>query len=172
MSATALLTFAEFERLPDQPGKRELIKGELIEMPPPLLNHTLTAQALFLVLHKAFAGARVFMEAGYKVGENWIQPDISVTWPNQQHERGYLAGAPLMAIEILSEHKSPQQVESKLNLYFEYGAREVWTVSRKRRDIIVHRQDEAGVRTNMVITDEYQPDWLDVAIRPAELIVD
>jgi len=30
MSATALHTFAEFEQLPDAPGKRELIDGELI----------------------------------------------------------------------------------------------------------------------------------------------
>jgi Uma2 family endonuclease len=34
-----LLTFEEFEQLPDQPGKRELVRGELIEAPPPEYKH-------------------------------------------------------------------------------------------------------------------------------------
>jgi Uma2 family endonuclease len=32
---TPLMTFDEFERLPDEPGKLELIDGELVRMPPP-----------------------------------------------------------------------------------------------------------------------------------------
>jgi hypothetical protein len=40
MSSTALMTFAEFEQLPDAPGKRELIDGELVTMPPPQLRHS------------------------------------------------------------------------------------------------------------------------------------
>ena len=40
MSITGLITFAEFERLPETPGKQELIDGELIAMPPPELSHT------------------------------------------------------------------------------------------------------------------------------------
>jgi Uma2 family endonuclease len=35
MSTTTLMTFAEFEKLPQLPGKQELIDGELILMPPP-----------------------------------------------------------------------------------------------------------------------------------------
>jgi len=34
-ATTKLLTFEEFEQLPDAPGKRELLDGELIEWPPP-----------------------------------------------------------------------------------------------------------------------------------------
>ena len=33
------MTFEEFERLPDQPGKRELLEGELSELPPAELEH-------------------------------------------------------------------------------------------------------------------------------------
>ena len=35
-----LLTFEAFEQLPDQPGKQELVRGELIEMPPRNTNIT------------------------------------------------------------------------------------------------------------------------------------
>jgi len=171
VSATALLTFAQFEQLPDAPGKRELIEGELVEMPPPFLNHTQTAQAFLYLLAAALGRSRVYMEAGYKIGGNWVQPEVSVTRPDQPHEGGYLAGAPMLAVEILSEHKSAQAVEAKLDLYFDNGAKEVWTVSRRRVSITVYRQDEAGTRTSVRITDEYTPEWLGVAIRPAELIV-
>ena len=171
MSATALLTFAQFEQLPDAPGKRELIEGELVEMPPPLDSHTLTAQAILFLLGKVVGESRVRMEGGYKIGGNWVQPDVSLTRPDQPREGGYLAGAPMPAVEILSEHKSAQAVEAKLDLYFDNRAKEVWTVSRRRVSITVYRQDEAGTRTSIRITDEYTPKWLGVAVRPAELIV-
>ena len=171
MSATALLTFAEFENLPDKPGKRELIEGELIEMPPPLDNHTLTAQALLFLLSDVLGRARVRMGAGYKIGENWVQPDLSVTWPEQLEERGYLSGAPMLAIEIFSEHESWEQFESKLYLYFDNGALELWTVIRNEAIVTVYRRTGPGACTSFRITSEYTPEWLGVAVRPAELIV-
>ena len=33
-TTTSLMTFEDFERLPEEPGKRELLKGELIELQP------------------------------------------------------------------------------------------------------------------------------------------
>jgi Uma2 family endonuclease len=41
-----LLTFEEFEQLPDQPGKRELVRGELIEMPPAESKHNRRAHRI------------------------------------------------------------------------------------------------------------------------------
>jgi Uma2 family endonuclease len=38
-TGSPLLTFKEFERLPDQPRKQELLEGELIELPPAELKH-------------------------------------------------------------------------------------------------------------------------------------
>src|SRR5581483_10879531 len=121
-TTTTLLTFAEFEQLPYSPGKQELIDGELIEMPPPLANHSLTAQAIFDLLRDAVGRTRVFMEAGFLLaGKHWLQPDVSLLWPDQPKARGYWVGAPMVAVEILSEHKSAQSVEDKLNLYFAEG---------------------------------------------------
>jgi Uma2 family endonuclease len=40
-----LLTFEEFEQLPDRPGKDELLRGELIQMPPGKLRHNKTCRA-------------------------------------------------------------------------------------------------------------------------------
>jgi Uma2 family endonuclease len=41
-----LLTFEEFEQLPDQPGKRELVRGEVIELPPAKLEHNRIADRI------------------------------------------------------------------------------------------------------------------------------
>lgn len=42
------LTFEEFELLPDRPGKRELLRGELIDSPPARIKHHEIAERLFL----------------------------------------------------------------------------------------------------------------------------
>lgn len=52
------LSFEEFEQLPDQPGKRELLKGELIELPP----------AEFRRQQNLPSRLPVYMETGYKLG--------------------------------------------------------------------------------------------------------
>ena len=36
------MTFREFAQLPNAPGKRELLDGELIELPPPKLRHAIS----------------------------------------------------------------------------------------------------------------------------------
>jgi Uma2 family endonuclease len=43
---TTLLTFAEFEQLPDDALKRELVRGHLIEMPPAQKVHHRIARRL------------------------------------------------------------------------------------------------------------------------------
>ena len=52
MSATTstLMTFEDFERLPDEPGKDELIDGEHIHVPPPFLEHMLIIHRFYEML--------------------------------------------------------------------------------------------------------------------------
>jgi Uma2 family endonuclease len=50
MSTTSLMTFAEFELLPETEGKRELLEGEVTIMPPPELAHSRIAKQIFLLL--------------------------------------------------------------------------------------------------------------------------
>lgn len=50
MRTSALMTFEEFEQLPEMPGKQELVDGELITMPPPELSHVDVGKRLFLLL--------------------------------------------------------------------------------------------------------------------------
>ena len=52
-TVATLITFEQFEQLPDKPGKRELLRGELIEFPPADQDHNDTSRAIFLALYGA-----------------------------------------------------------------------------------------------------------------------
>jgi Uma2 family endonuclease len=46
MGTTTLLTFEEFEQLPSEPGKTELLDGELIQLPLAKNQHVKTSHRL------------------------------------------------------------------------------------------------------------------------------
>src|ERR1019366_2578743 len=50
MGTTTLLSFEEFERLPDEPGKLELLDGELIQLPPAKRKHVDIAHRIYDLL--------------------------------------------------------------------------------------------------------------------------
>ena len=142
-----LLTFEEFEQLPDQPGKQELVRGELIELPPADYEHSDISRRIFkrvdAALDQAHAGGdagalgTVFPEAGYLLpGAGWLQPDVSVTHAGQRIDK-YLLGAPAIAIEVISPSNTPKRVRIKTELYFECGALEVWCFFPKTRRVTV-----------------------------------
>ena len=147
-TTTTLLTFEEFEQLPDQPGKRELLEGELIELPVAEFKHNEISHGIFLQLHPALVEAHargeapelgeVYIEMGYKLaGDAYVQPDVSVTHAGQTVEK-YLHGAPAIAIEVVSPSNTAEALDTKTELYFQHGAHEVWRVYPKTRHIVVH----------------------------------
>ena len=53
-TTTQLLTFEEFELLPDTLGKRELLEGELIELPIPEFSHSANFHRIFRLVNLAW----------------------------------------------------------------------------------------------------------------------
>jgi Uma2 family endonuclease len=154
---TPLLTFEEFERLPDQPGKRELLKGELIELPPAEFKHGRLAHQICKILDGALSAAHaqgaarelaeVFHEMGYKLARNaYIQPDVSITHAGQT-ARKYLEGAPAIGVEIVSPANRAKDIYKKTDLYFEFGAREVWWIFPETRHAVIHTGSTDQIRT-------------------------
>ncbi len=142
-----LLTFEEFEQLPDQPGKQELVRGELIELPPADLKHNRISHRIYKVLNAAIEQAHTrgaafdlgeaFHEMGYLLpGECWLQPDVSVTYAGQT-EGKYLEGAPAIAIEVISPGNTAKRIDAKAALYFQFGAREVWRFFPKTKHVTI-----------------------------------
>ncbi len=158
MGVTAsLMTFEEFERLPDGPEKLELLEGELIRMPPPEWQHMENAQSFYEALSGALEQLRqsgtagglgkVYIEMGYQIGPNsWLRPDVSISHQGQPR-RKYLEGAPALAVEIISESNTAAAMDAKVRAYLAHGAREVWLVYPKTRRIWIH---EAGSQAAIV----------------------
>jgi Uma2 family endonuclease len=155
MSTAAVMTFAQFEHLPEAPGKRELIDGEVFQILPPLYRHTRIAKRLYDLLAGSAFGDRVLQEAGYRIGGGWLQPDVSVTQPNQALESDYLMGAPSLAIEILSPRNTAAEIERKLTLYFPEGADEVWVIAPGHRSFSAYRRVENHVQ-RVSVRDRYE----------------
>jgi Uma2 family endonuclease len=76
---------------------------------------------------------------GYRIGRNpdsWLVPDASVSHPDQPGE-DYYEGAPLLAVEVISESNTEHQIGRKRELYFANGAREVCEVDPDAERVLV-----------------------------------
>jgi Uma2 family endonuclease len=155
MDVRTLLTFEQFEQLPDEPGKRELLRGELIELPPAKLKHNKTAHRFYELLKSALtklnargeatALEEVYHEMGYQMSAiNWFQPDVSITHAGQA-KGDYLQGAPALAIEIVSESNTAQAIDGKVQDYLAAGGLQVWVVYPKRRHLWIYEADGRAV---------------------------
>jgi len=171
-TVTTDFTFADLERMPEDGTRRELLYGELIELPPPKLGHEEIASVIFGSLYmflRRFNLGRVYGSSmGYKVLSNdrtWLEPDVSVLRMERVHEnrgKDYVHGAPDLAVEIISPSESAQDVEDKTEAYFHGGARAVITVYPKRKLVKVQLAD-GTVRSlhsgDAVSVPEVLPGW-------------
>jgi Uma2 family endonuclease len=145
-----LMTFEDLERLPEEPGKTELLDGELIQMPPAKRPHNKIGKRLFLRLHQLVESMRaggaarglgeVEIEVGYKLGrkpDSWLIPDVSVAHSGQSGD-DYYEGAPLIAIEVISESNTAAKIDRKIEKYLAYGGQEVWVVYGETRRVLTH----------------------------------
>ncbi len=152
--AETLISAAAFRLLPDAPGKQELLEGELILLPPAKLSHSKIARALLRLLTAVLEESRVQIEAGYQITpETWLQPDVSVTWPDQPVRNDYLQGSPMIAIEIVSCGNTADEIDRKIAAYLRYGAAEVWIVYPRTRSLIVHKSGTVAKMTATYISD-------------------
>ena len=148
-TAVELVTFEDLERLPEEPGKTELLDGELIQMPPAKRPHNKHAKRLFirffqLVESLRADGARglgeVEIEMGYKIGvkpASWLIPDVSVAHRDQPGD-DYYEGAPLIAIEVISESNTAAKIDRKIEKYLANGSQEVWVVYGETLRVLTH----------------------------------
>jgi Uma2 family endonuclease len=145
-----LLTFEEFEQLPSEPGKTELLDGELIQLPPAKKKHMKIIHR-FLYTLKPLVDERgaasglgeVYMETGYRIGaKSWLQPDVSIEHAGQPGG-DYCEGAPALAIEVISQSNTAEQMQRKTQSYLMNGGKEVWLVYPKTERLWVFRQGHA-----------------------------
>lgn len=166
MSVITLLSEEEFLRLPESPGKQELICGELIELAPAKHSHDQLGNRNADLLRSVVPdpSSRVWVASAYRLSSrNWLIPDVSVSWPNQRIQNDWKQGAPMLAIEIASRGNTPEELERKRVLYLEHGATEVWIIYPKTRTTLVSRP---GGSEHIEATADYHCELLGVAVTP------
>ncbi|HJU91628.1 MAG TPA: Uma2 family endonuclease [Pyrinomonadaceae bacterium] len=165
MSATThSMTAEELIRLPDDSHRHELIKGELLTMPPPGEEHgaiIANLTALLVTYVKRNNLGRLTAESGFKLEsdpDTVLAPDISFTARDRVGSRleGYRPGPPDLAVEVTSPSDSKRMVERKTALWLELGAKSVWNVNPRKRTVEVVRAD--GERKLFHDTDELVDD--------------
>jgi len=158
VATTTLMSFADFERLDAGADHIELLKGELIRLPPAKLRHNEVAERLYRMLIAAIERLRaeqpgiaigqVHHEMGYCLGRNpgtWLQPDVSVTHPGQASD-DYYCGAPLLVFEIVSASDTAAALDEKVSEYLAHGAGEVWLIYPNQRHAWVYAPSAAAAR--------------------------
>lgn len=166
-TVTRPITFQEFEKLPDAPGKRELLDGELFEMPPARREHMRLVKRFYRFLLTVVDEQRVWFESGYRIREGWLQPDVSVDWPEDRVVDGYPVSGPMVAIEVASPSNTAPEMDRKTLAYLDGGSAEVWIVYPSSRSVVVHVR---GERIATRYTDSYECKLLGATIPVADLL--
>jgi Uma2 family endonuclease len=134
-----LLTVEDFQQLPETNRRRELVRGEVIEVLPPGGIHGAIAVTLAALLKqwiRSQAGGYIGVEAGYILARN---PD-SVRGPDVSYVRaeripaggvpeGFRELAPDPAVKIVSPSETADDVRDKVRDYLAAGTPLVWVIS-------------------------------------------
>ena len=152
-TATRLMTAADLLALPDDGKQHELVRGELIEVPPPSLRHTVVAGNIgsFLSVFVRqnnlpfFGGpeAAAFIERG---PDTVRAADYAlISWERVSGplpERGYVFGlVPDLVVEVVSPGYRASAVDAKTQMWLDAGVRLVLVAYIADLEIISHRED-------------------------------
>ena len=153
---TKLLTAEEFAKLPDpiDGSQQELIRGEVVTMPPPGFLHGVVQGNVFFALKthaRATNQGRVTVESGV-ITERDLDtvrgPDVAF-WsferlPADQVPEVYPNVAPDLCVEVLSPSNSEERMTRKVREYFASGVRLVWVIDPDERTVTVYRAPGDG----------------------------
>lgn len=126
------MTEAEFMRLPDDGRKYELVDGEAREVSAGHEHDAIGANIIALLMPFARGrGVLAGSQAGFRMTSGNIRsPDVSFTRKERlsggKPARGFENLAPDLCIEIISPTEDPNEMQRKLQEYFDAGAQQVW----------------------------------------------
>lgn len=155
MTVKHLLTLEEFWELPEPPDmQQELVRGEVVEVPPPGAVHNWIVGTIYRLLwvfaHERRLGAVFGDNMGYVLSREPATvrvPDVSFVARERIPAAGLPAGAwlipPDLAVEVVSPTDRLREIEDKVQDYLAAGVRLIWVVRPEARTVVVHTVDNA-----------------------------
>jgi len=153
MATPVVLTYKDYEALPNDGRRYELHEGELSVTPAPSPQHQTVSLNLVLQLHqrvKAGGLGRVFYAPIDCILSDTtiVQPDIVYleTAPAAAASNRGIEGAPTLVIEILSPSTTQIDRGVKFQLYARHGVPYYWIVDPDARSVEAYRLAEGAYR--------------------------
>ena len=133
-TARKLMTAEELMLLPDNGYRQELVRGKLIEMPPPGETHGVVLSRFGTAIGN-YADSNDYGTVGdnhgYRLESNpdtVRAPDVAWFGPGHPAEttEGYPERAPDLVVEIKSPSDTPRIVADRAQMWLNFGSKEVW----------------------------------------------
>ena len=152
------MTIEEFERLPDEAARLELVRGSVVREPPADFEHGGIGVQIATLLHTFVRehglGKVVGAETGIVLFDDpptVRAPDVAFVHRDRlpADPRGFARLAPDLAVEIVSPSNTHSEIQDKVFDYLDAGARLVWVVEPRGRTVTVYRsRDEIRILTS------------------------
>lgn len=148
--ATRTITVEQFQEMPNISGMQtELVRGEVVEMPPPFVPHNMIVFSLSRLLDTFVSEQDLGLIHGDNTGyllsrypDTVRVPDVSfVSWERMPEEGvpdRYWSLAPDIAVEVVSSTDRADNVHDKVNEYLAAGTRLVWVLWPTSRTMSVY----------------------------------
>ena len=144
------VTAEELYAMPDDGFRYELVRGELVKMPPAGFIHGRLGQKVGTRMDQYATRMRLGLvagsETGYQLAEDHVlSPDVSFVSesriPVSGPPEGYFSGAPDLAVEVISPSERQRRIDEKIEDYLNHGCRMVVLVLPRERRFEVHTPD-------------------------------
>jgi Uma2 family endonuclease len=148
-----LLTAEEFMAADLGEGTFELVRGEVVEMAPPMPEHGRICVNVAFVLEtyarQSGLGFTLSNDSAVlteRSPDTVRGPDVCYyahsRWPRAQVGQGLPPVPPDLAVEVVSPGNRPGELLRKISEYLEAGVPMVWAVHPKRHHIVLYRTGE------------------------------
>jgi Uma2 family endonuclease len=165
--AKKLITAEEFARLPDPPdgSQQELVRGEIITMPPPGGMHGVCClkigRRIGNFADEKQLGTVTTNDTGFvseRDPDTVRGPDVSY-WGRERLPEvpvGYIEVPPDLAVEVVSPSDHFSRVQNKVREYLSRGVALVWVVDPEGRTVTIYRsrQQSAILEENDTLAAE------------------
>ena len=164
-AVTHLISAEEFFQMPN-PGRCELMRGELIMMSPSGSLHGKITARLGALLYRFAEQKKLGIVFGAETGfhirrdpDTVRAPDVSFVRadriPNPLPQ-GFFPGPPDLAVDVLSPNDRASEVQAKISDWLEAGCRAVWIVDPQTKSVTIYKSthDIAVLTTADTLTDD------------------